>query len=316
MEPVIHGNYNLGPNYDDSRPYEPTWDTVPVPGISSGMLPSGMNFDYLPPQAPVMQMVRLDQPSPLQQFVSLGGKRGDDPADPSQYGPMRTCHMIGDAGIYNGLVGDVVKVSKKTMQGLSTLLFDLRIPLDNRMQWWPDMVKEQDHCGVPPSQEALASAGMNARIIRPEHNLYDKESGRTPPYLMIKKLPFEKLHPLGSANHGFARQGPPGVEMLPAITGKAQWGPPVRPVPPGYMPAPNDMPGMMPPSVMDSGVMPPNMPWSAMGGPRPPMSSMGMMAPPGSMPPGMMPPGSMPPGSMRPGMPPMNPFMSGQSMYM
>jgi len=301
MEPVIHGNYNLGPNYDESRPYDGAWDSVPVRGISSGMLPSGMNFDYLPPQAPVMQMVRLEQPSPLQQFVGLGGKKGENMGDPRDYPPMRTCHMTGDAGIYNGLVGDVVQVSKKdNHDGSRTLLFDLRIPLENRMQWWPEMVKEQDHCDIPPSSEAMMAAVSNSRIIRPEHNLYDKQSGRTPPYLMIKKLPYEKLHPIGSATHGMRSLGPPGVEMMPAIMNKPMMGPPVRPVPPGYMP----YDGPVPPEFMGPGV-PPSMPWSmTMGGGRPPMPPMS----------GMM-PGSMPPG-MRGPMPGMNPLMTGQSMYM
>jgi hypothetical protein len=281
-----------------------------------------MNFDYLPPQAPVMQMVRLDQPSPMQQYVALGGKKGESIADPKDYPCMRTCHMTGDAGMYNGLVGDVVKVSKKdNHDGSQTLLFDLRIPLENRMQWWPDMVSDTDHCDIPPSREAMSQAIQNSRIIRPEHNLYDKDSGRTPPYLMVKKLPYEKLQPIGSATHGMRGPGPAGVEMLPAMMNKPIYGQPAQNIPPGYVPS--NMP--VPEEDFLMGPQGPTMSWSQAMGKGGPMGTMppgpfgsmkgGMPGPFGSMnmKGGMMPPGSMGPmgKGMGKGMGSMNPFMSG-----
>lgn len=277
------GGYNMGPNFNPGSPYDQTWASVPVPGISSGMLASGMNFDYLPPQAPIM--VPQPGPSPLQQYVQLGGnQRGGAFATGS---PVRIVHMTSpESAPYNGLVGDIIAVnSVDNVDGTTDMLFDLRIPLDNRVKWFPDMCKDKEHGNVKPSSTAMTAAANNVKVLGPGTDLYRGNLGGSPPYLIFNKIPTEKLEPQGEGSESFGvrRAGPPGVEMLPIMTLPGVMGAPAGNVPEGArMMGSMDMSMNMgmrggPPGGM--GGMPPSQPFGMgpmdqsmnMGGPMGPM---------------------------------------------
>merc|ERR1719359_871126 len=141
----------------------------------------------------------------------------------------------------------------------------------------------------------MMMAPMNVKVLGADNAMYKDNGGGPPPYVMIKKVPTEKLEPQGDGNegHGFRRPGPPGVEMLPTMTMPGIPGPPTRPLPPNSRPATQmDMMNMS----MRSG-MPPSMPFGGpFGGGMPGSFGPGAMpTPPGSFvgaPMGTMPPGS------------------------
>lgn len=317
------GGYNMGPNFDQNRPYNNAWGSVPVPGISSGMLASGMNFDYLPPQTPIM--VPQPPPSPLQQYVSLGGNSRGGPFAVGS--PVRIVHMTSaESAPYNGLVGDIVAVNGiDNMDGTTDMIFDIRCPLENRSNWFPDMCRDKDHGTVKPSHIAMQSAPLNVKVLGPDTELYRENSGGPPPYLIIKKLNTEKLEPIGEGTegHGFRRPGPPGVEMLPTMSMAGVMGPPTQSLPPNSRPlGPMDMSMNMSMRGGPPG-MPPTQPWGMTMNGMPPPGSFGGGMMPGSFGGGMPPPGSFgggmggmpgsfgggnytPPGSFV-----NNPFMSG-----
>jgi len=306
--------YNMGPNYNMNRPYDPTWNNVPVPGVSSGMLASGMNFDYLPPQTPIM--VPQPPPSPLQQYLQLGGNKQGGGAF-AIGSPVRIVHMTSEQSqILNNLVGDIVAVNTiDNYDGTQEMVFDVRCPLENRSAW-AEQSRDKEHGGVRPSHYAMQMAPMNVKVLGPDTNLYRDNSGGPPPYLLLKKIPSEKMEPQGegSQGHGFRRPGPPGVEMLPTMTMPGIMGRPVHDLPPNSRPiGPMDMSmGMGGMNNSMRGGMPPSQPWgmanSFGGGPGGPMmgGSMGGGMPgsfgggmPGSYGGGMMP---TPPGSFMGGM--------------
>lgn len=315
--------YNVGPNFDPNNPFSQTWNSVPVPGISSGMLASGMNFDYLPPQTPIVTF--QPPPSPLQQRVAIGG---DPPSSPFSVGsPVRIVHMQpGESAVYNGLIGDVVAVDYvEKDNGTQAMVFDIRCPLDHTGSWVQALsLDAQTHARVQPSQFAMQMANQNVKCLGRDSSVYRENGGGPPPYLLLKKFPSEKLEPFGpgSESHGVRRPGPPGVEMMPVQTIPGIMGPPTQPVPEGARPLPLDPMSMglgMRQDFGPPGSMVP--PQSMMGGPPGSMGAMGMPPgmpfmggpPPGSMPMGSMnmPPnpfGSMPPGTMPMGQPPMGSF--------
>lgn len=323
---MSYNGYNMGPSFDQGRPFDQTWNSVPVPGISSGMLASGMNFDYLPPQTPLV--IFQPPPSPLQQHVGIGG---NTPGSPFPIGsPVRIVHMVGgpDSSVYNGLIGDVVAVDYiDKSDGMQEMVFDVRCPLDERGTWVQSMIPEmQGHAKIQPSQMAMQAARLNVKTLGPDHGLYRENGGGPPPYVLLRKFPSEKLEPFGpgSESHGIRRVGPPGVEMMPVMAMPGVMGSPTQPVPPGARAIPMDptamgmgsMRGGFGPQGMGPGGMPPSQPWGmgppgSMGGAgMGPPGFMGPMGPPGMGPmgPGMMgPPGSMagmPPGMMTPPMAP------------
>lgn len=281
------GGYNMGPNFDVNRPYDQTWQSVPVPGVTSGMLASGMNFDYLPPQTPIM--APQPPPSPLQQYVALGGNK---PGGPFAIGsPVKVVHMTSpESQPYNGLIGDIFFVNTIDKEdGTTDLLFDIRCPLDNRIQWYPAMCKDKEHCDVKPTMEAMRAAPLNVKILGPDTPLYKDNGGGAPPYLVLKKLPTEKLEPIshGGGGHGMRRPGPPGAEMLPMMTRPPIIGPPAVPPPPGSRPlGPPDPYGDVMMGPTGGYGMPPSQPWGQaahgaasmnMGPPMGPSMNMGPM---------------------------------------
>lgn len=199
--------------------------TVPVPGWSSGYLPSGMNYDYLPMGTAVL----APQPfvSPLQQRLALGVDKATGPLAIGS--PVRICNMTNsETKAFNGLVGDIVGVRKgKTNDdGAAEMVFDIRCPLRNTTNWWPKSIKDKDHCDTPVSVLAHNSVFNNRQILFGSQESMEKRmefaGAREPgsavrgpdsevdetPYILVTSLTTEKFETLGGGNGQRANQQP------------------------------------------------------------------------------------------------------------
>lgn len=211
------------------------------------MLPSGMSYDYLPRGTPVYAPVA--PPSPLQQWIQSDTHQ---PGGPFSLGScVKICHMSGhEVAPYNGLIGDIVQVhTVENWDGTSDLLFDVRCPLDQVDRWYPHQVRDKPHGRIPPSEIAANAPPHNRQVLGPQMmtGMSGRDHGfdpvglstiRDPPkYMMMTRLPTEKLEPLEHRGSGRPRDpnDPHGIEVLPPIVRPPIWGPPA---PPGTMEQP------------------------------------------------------------------------------
>lgn len=266
-EQFREGRIGRQPVYAEEDPrrslYDPRSTSLPIPGISSGLLLSGMNYDFVPRGTPIMALA--PPPSPLQQLVTPGD-RNENTGPYAVGSPVRVVNLSSPSTqLYNGLVGDIVAVrSYSNNDGTNSLQFNVRCPLESTDHWWRLIIDKDEHREAPSplaSQAVMSNRSIVGPSMHRENMARFTETGEErmfPPFIMIDGLPSEKLEPL---NYGPPRD--PGAR--PAVSRPPIWGPPTQPVPPGYRPAPR-----------------------------------GEMGPPGMGPPGMGPPGMGPPGSMGP----------------
>lgn len=246
---------------------------VPIPGLVAGMK-SSMNYGYLPQGSPSMLP---DQPtaSPLQQFMSMIPERHMAPAGFQIGLPVRICCLTcPEAMLYNGLVGDIVFVHSVASpdQGVDQLLFDVRCPVEDPNNM-PPMVPDPEKACVTTSPVAAQMASENrARLAAsPMYELSGAmaldEERWLPPFVILSKLPSEKLEPIMSGVVGGAPGVPAGAPTLPPV-----WRPPIWGAPVGSLPG-----EPRPPSPMQGPQVP------AWPGPptKPPGLGGAMVAPPG-----------------------------------
>lgn len=190
---------------------------LPVPGLSSGYLPSGMNYDYLPQGT--MVMAPQGAVSPLQQFIAMGGARPDGPWSPGH--PVRVCHLGSRLKQYNGLIGDIVSVSPGVEEhGVSKVVFDIRFPLRATQTWFPQCLQEDqlEHKLIPPSHLAQSAVHHNRRLMFGA----DDDGNDMTPYLMLTSLTTDKLEPLEAS--GPQMPGGAMAGTLPSVPQMATMG--------------------------------------------------------------------------------------------
>lgn len=129
--------------------YDARYSYAPVPGITSGYLPHGSNYDFLPRGTPLM--VKVGDPVwPLpkkQQAEAMGGaaaaaaaeRRKAQLASPNLKAGdvVRLCNFQSAELVhYNGVAGDVVSVNhKESYDGHKELSYDVRCILYDTKAW-------------------------------------------------------------------------------------------------------------------------------------------------------------------------------------
>jgi len=219
--------------------YDPRTTTLPIPGVSSGMLESGMNYDYLPRGTELLAPV--PPPSPLQEIV---GRARLDVGPSGAYSVGHPARIVGlscrSTSMYNDLVGDIVATQAyDNFDGSATIYFSLRCPLEPAEYWWSETHERPEHT-VPVSPATSQAIDDNRRIIAPrlKREARAQQSAESsmalPPFLIVDGLPSENLEPvtLGSK---FLQPGyyPDIGTVLPTKVAPAIWGPPVSPLPQG-----------------------------------------------------------------------------------
>mmetsp|Transcript_12434 Transcript_12434/g.31294 ORF Transcript_12434/g.31294 Transcript_12434/m.31294 type:complete len:616 (-) Transcript_12434:225-2072(-) len=239
--------------------YAPESTTMPLPNTSGGMLLSGMSYDKIGRNAPLMAMVPQPGPSPLQMWVAqdVGLKLAPGFGVGSA---VRICHLLsGETQLYNGLIGDIIEVSAvdSDCNGTQELLFDVRCPVLMNVMQSRRLIKDAAHFKVPVTAEAQAAAARNRERVAP---MYGAMATRTqegdddvlPPFVMLSRLPSEKLEPLNisafvsltaARSAGRAARMPGHYMGPPPLVREPMWGPPLPTVvepelpPRGYMPS-------------------------------------------------------------------------------
>mmetsp|Transcript_71021 Transcript_71021/g.197283 ORF Transcript_71021/g.197283 Transcript_71021/m.197283 type:complete len:259 (-) Transcript_71021:72-848(-) len=193
----------------DHYPFDPRTSTLPIPGVSSGYLASGMNYDYLPRGTSIL--LPLADPDSLK-AASLGeyGSLAKDYADAcakvrggggcgaaagrgngsGASGPGGKKHGMLEMGVtvrihnmnhertvqYNGLVGDVVDTKFHEHGGVSYLV---RCPMWDTNEWHCTQDVNDPHMDVPTSLLASRSADANRDKLYPGapegHSAYKSE---------------------------------------------------------------------------------------------------------------------------------------------
>lgn len=245
MPPMGGPGMGMGPRptaYDQfmHHSYDPMYASVPIPGISSGMLQSSMNYDYLPPWTPIY--APQAPPSPLQQFINMNPNKPD--AGPFSIGhTVKISYMMSaETRMYNGMIGDIVAVETvNNMDGTQDLLFDVRCPLDNATPWYPNTVMDKDHGKVKPSSQAMQAAPNNYKLLGPQAPGIADEEPIPPPYILLRKLPTDKMQSMGGApSQARNPQAPPAIVRPPMM------GSPAFQAPMGWSPmGPPDMTNVM-----------------------------------------------------------------------
>jgi hypothetical protein len=216
------------------------WNSsLPVPSVSTGMVLSGMNYNFLPKGTPMLQAA--PPPSPLQQLLSEPAPKLSGPFSPGT--PVKVVHLMHQAlQQYNGLVGDVVKVSLEELpDGTEDMLFDVRCPLQHPKTWF-DALPEKEDGRVAVSETAMKAIIKNRMAMGKVYGErssggsplvgnfgYDSMTVDLPPYVMVKRVTSDKLEPLLKPT--FKRE----FGAMPPIVLPPVWG---APTPPVYVPAP------------------------------------------------------------------------------
>mmetsp|Transcript_8984 Transcript_8984/g.16195 ORF Transcript_8984/g.16195 Transcript_8984/m.16195 type:complete len:330 (+) Transcript_8984:83-1072(+) len=220
--------------------YDPRTTMLPVPGVSSGMLPSGMNYEYLPRGtcllAPVMP------PSPLQQIVGHGRRHEGTSSQYSVGHPARLVNLSSSStAMYNNLVGDIVNVNTiDNHDGTSTMYFTVRCPLENTEVWWKMMRDHPEH-QIPVSPAANQAVHTNRNVLAPvfkkEHMAHFADTGEErsfPPFIIVEGLPSENIEPV-TLGSDYLQPGHHPTEgfVLPTMVLPPTWGAPTQPLPKG-----------------------------------------------------------------------------------
>eukprot|EP00403_Amphidinium_massartii_P011092 CAMPEP_0178420024 /NCGR_PEP_ID=MMETSP0689_2-20121128/25916_1 /TAXON_ID=160604 /ORGANISM="Amphidinium massartii, Strain CS-259" /LENGTH=319 /DNA_ID=CAMNT_0020041487 /DNA_START=82 /DNA_END=1041 /DNA_ORIENTATION=- len=220
--------------------YDPRTTMLPIPGVSSGMLESGMNYDYLPRGTCLLAPVA--PPSPLQQIVGHG-KRHQGTNSPYSVGhPARLVNLSSPStSMYNELVGDIVNVSTvDNHDGTSTMYFTVRCPLESTEVWWK-MLREHPEHQIPVSPAASQAVYSNRQAVGPslkkENMIFFADTGEErgfPPFIIIEGLPSENIEPV-TLGSGYLEPGyhPKEGYVLPTMVMPPVWGAPTQPLPKG-----------------------------------------------------------------------------------
>eukprot|EP00931_Biecheleriopsis_adriatica_P051452 TRINITY_DN29841_c0_g1_i1.p1 TRINITY_DN29841_c0_g1~~TRINITY_DN29841_c0_g1_i1.p1 ORF type:complete len:241 (+),score=33.01 TRINITY_DN29841_c0_g1_i1:101-724(+) len=205
----------------DGNPFPQS--TYPVPGVTSGMIPSGLNYPVLsrnpigwelePAPSPLQQWVKAPPGALFRQRPGAGGLPSADDlaaADAGKDGlgigtPVRICNITAhEMDSYNGLVGDIVHVHTTTADDGEEFLFDVRCPCQTAVTSKPRRRHGGEFSDIPDSSSALAAALQNRTQIAPVYGVSEAEaqspSGETdtrlPPFVLMHRLPSEKLEAL------------------------------------------------------------------------------------------------------------------------
>ncbi|CAE8638093.1 unnamed protein product [Polarella glacialis] len=157
--------------------------TVPIPGVTSGMIPSGMNYEKLPSSSHMtLPNSRAPQPGPrpLQQWVREQPNARHGHAIGFEVGtPVRICHLVSrDMSRYNGLIGDITAThTVDGSNGTSEFLFDVRCPCQGEGQGPPSNVqRDPAHSRVPYSAMSKMGAIANRRKMAPLFGVTEMEA--------------------------------------------------------------------------------------------------------------------------------------------
>jgi len=193
-------------SYAEHWDYAPESTTMPLPNTSGGMLLSGMSYDKIGHNAPLMAMVPQPGPSPLQMWVTqdVGLKLAPGFGVGSA---VRICHLLsGETQLYNGLIGDIIEVSAvdSDCNGTQELLFDVRCPVLMNVMQSRRLIKDAPHFKVPVTAEAQAAAARNRERVAPMYGAFARHTQEgdddvLPPFVMLSRLPSEKLEPLNTS---------------------------------------------------------------------------------------------------------------------
>lgn len=176
-------------------PWNPLDSPVPVPGFSSGLIPAGLDYPYLPAGTPVA--LRPEPPSRFEQFKMSGALR---------QGPLKIGAPVQLGGFYcaqtqyyNRLVGDIV--TARPGPDDDSVVFDVRVPLRHPKSWWPMAILDQGHADVPISEMAWNCIALNQSILTGldmhecQHGHNFNEQAHLP-YLLVNGIPTSFFKPL------------------------------------------------------------------------------------------------------------------------
>lgn len=201
--------------------------TLPIPGVTSGMISSGMSYDCLPAHTNIG-----GSPygvSPLQQWIL------PRPAKKSSAGfevgtPVQIIHLSSrDAAKYNDMIGDIVATNRvENPDGTTELLFDVRCPIAPQDLQAPErFVRDPNVFGEKLSLIAHGAATHNCiKLYHRSPQEMMQTDNYVPPVLLVTGLPSENLEPLGA---GPVRPSN-GQGALPPLVRPPIWGEPCAPV--------------------------------------------------------------------------------------
>lgn len=188
------------------------WSQVPMNGISSGMIPSSIDFSALPTRSDVW--ARQPGPSPLQQWSSQRNAHNTSAAGAGLAvgKQVRLCNLTAkEISHYNGLIGDITNVHTVSgPNGTSELLFDIRCPMElpsRNRSFHPDPC----HPPIPASSENISR--QNRIQMAPLYGIsaeeaFQENDWRLPPFLLLTRLPTEKFEALEAKSLPRARAIP------------------------------------------------------------------------------------------------------------
>jgi len=237
--PAVNGyNYN---EMDDFRydPYDPYTSTLPLASVTGGMIPSSMNYGKLPPGT-LLRGQYQPPVSPLQQWLETGKSQHGGVAGFQVGQPVRICHLIApECRPYNGLVGDILAVHDIEKQDFTRdMLFDVRCLVEGApLRSW-SAIGDDDYSQIAPSDFARQAAVSNRTTIAPMYGLMANaeapDESMLPPFVILSRLPSEKLEPLASMSKGTT--GTRRMNCLPPQVRPPIWGEPMAPVVVGTLP--------------------------------------------------------------------------------
>jgi len=211
----------------------------------------GIDYNKVAHGTPIMAWTRQPPPSPLQQWFGAPSK----PNLPNGYKvglPVRVCHLLSpEVRHYNDLVGDIYDVETiQNNDGTQEVLFEVRCPvLANSLA---NLVDEQDYYKKPFSPSAQSAMAANRAKLAGAYGAGEMDDSRLPPFVLLTRLPSEKLEPLNNAakmslmayragissTDGGDSARVPGMTSQPApLVLDPKWGPPMPAVRDKELPA-------------------------------------------------------------------------------
>lgn len=207
--------------------------SVPVNAVTSGLLPSSMDYGLLPRASPVYAL--QPPPSPLQQWVlggaggsfngagfgggmgagagfggmgagagfggGFGGGLGSGTAGYEVGSPVRIVNLTARESVrYNGLVGDIIEIHDAANQdGSDELMFDVRCPLELPEKRRDGVQPDPSFAKVGVSDTSRRFVAENRRQVANVYGVSEAEaeySDRLPPFVLMSRFPSEKLEPI------------------------------------------------------------------------------------------------------------------------